>query len=313
MSMDNAAQRAPELAVPRAQDPRAEGGAPAGRLVARRLRLLRRDPMFAGGVAILALLLGLALAAPWIAPYDPVATDSDVGLSAPSLAHLMGTDQLGRDILSRVIYGARLSILVSVAAVAISVGLGTVLGIVCGYLQGTVDAMVMRAMEILLAFPGLVLALVFAAVLGPGVRSVIIAVGIAGVPTFARVTRGAAMSITAEDYVVAARSLGCRTVRVIFRHVLPSIAGPILILGTLYLAFAILTASTLSFLGVGVRPPIAEWGAMVNEGRNVLIAGWWVSFFPSLMIVLFVLSVNLVGDVLRDRLDATLRSRSAEV
>jgi peptide/nickel transport system permease protein len=154
---------------------------------------------------------------------------------------------------------------------------------------------------------------VFAAVLGTGVRSVIIAVGIAGVPTFARVTRGTAMSIAAEDYVVAARSLGCRTERVIFRHVLPSVAGPIMILGTLYLAFAVLTASTLSFLGVGVRPPVAEWGAMVNEGRNVLVAGWWVSLFPSLMIMLFVLSVNLVGDVLRDRLDATLRSTSSAV
>ena len=275
--------------------------------------MLRRDPMFVLGAAILMVLLVLALAAPWIVPYNPSATNTDIGLSAPSLAHLMGTDQLGRDILSRVIYGARLSILVSVAAVTISVTLGTVLGIVCGYLQGSVDGVVMRAMEILLTFPGLVLALVFAAVLGPGVGSVIIAVGIAGVPTFARVTRGAAMSITAEDYVVAARSLGCRTVRVIFRHVLPSVAGPIMILGTLYLAFAVLTASTLSFLGVGVRPPVAEWGAMVNEGRNVLVAGWWVSLFPSLMIMLFVLSVNLVGDVLRDRLDATLRSKSAAV
>jgi peptide/nickel transport system permease protein len=272
----------------------------------------RRDPMLTFGVAILAGLVFLAVSAPWIATYPPSVTDSDVGLSPPSRAHLMGTDQLGRDIFSRLVYGARLSMVVSVAAVGISMLLGTALGVLTGYLRGPVDSLMMRATEILLAFPGLVLALVFAAVLGPGLRSVIIAVGIAGVPTFARVTRGATMSISAEDFVLAARSLGCGPGRVMCRHVLPSVVGPVMILGTLYLAFAILTASTLSFLGVGVRPPVAEWGAMVNEGRNVLVAGWWVSVFPSMMIMLFVLSVNLVGDVLRDRLDPTLRTRSAE-
>ena len=272
---------------------------------------LLREPMFALGLAILILLICLAVFAPSIAPYDPAATNARVGLQSPSGAHLMGTDQLGRDILSRIAYGARLSMVVAVAAVGISMVVGTLLGLVTGYLRGVVDDLVMRLLEIQLAFPGLVLALVFAAVLGPGIRSVIIAVGIAGVPTFARVTRGAVMSVAAEDYVAAARSLGCGAGRIMFRHVLPNVAGPIMILGTLYLAFAVLTAATLSFLGVGVRPPIAEWGAMVNEGRNVLVTGWWVSLFPSLMIVLFVLAVNLVGDVLRDRLDATLRSGSA--
>ena len=264
---------------------------------------LLREPMFALGAAILFLLICLAAFAPWIAPYDPAATNARVGLQSPSRAHLMGTDQLA--------YGARLSMVVAVAAVGISMVVGTLIGLVTGYLRGLVDDLVMRLLEIQLAFPGLVLALVFAAVLGPGIRSVIIAVGIAGVPTFARVTRGAVMSVAAEDYVAAARSLGCRTGRIMFRHMLPNVAGPIMILGTLYLAFAVLTAATLSFLGVGVRPPIAEWGAMVNEGRNVLVTGWWVSLFPSVMIVLFVLAVNLVGDVLRDRLDATLRSGSA--
>jgi len=272
---------------------------------------LLREPMFALGAAILVLLVCLAVFAPSIAPYDPAATNARVGLQSPSRAHPMGTDQLGRDILSRIAHGARLSMVVAVAAVGISMVIGTLLGLVTGYLRGLVDDLVMRLLEIQLAFPGLVLALVFAAVLGPGIRSVIVAVGIAGVPTFARVTRGAVMSVAAEDYVAAARSVGCRTGRILFRHVLPNVAGPIMILGTLYLAFAVLTAATLSFLGVGVRPPLAEWGAMVNEGRNVLVTGWWVSLFPSLMIVLFVLAVNLVGDVLRDRLDATLRSRSA--
>lgn len=274
---------------------------------------LMREPTFAIGIAVLVLLVAVAVFAPVVAPYDPAATSPTRALQPPSGAHLFGTDQLGRDILSRVAYGARLSMVVSIAAVSISITAGTLLGLLSGYLRGVTDNLTMRAMDILLAFPGLILALVLAAVLGPGISSVIIAVGIAGVPTFARVTRGAVMSAAAEDYVLAARSTGCSPARVMFRHVLPNVAGPIMILGTLYLAFAVLAASTLSFLGVGVRPPTAEWGAMVNEGRNVLVAGWWVGLFPASMIMLFVLAVNLVGDVLRDRLDATLRSRSASV
>ena len=188
--------------------------------------------------------------------YAPAAADTDAGLSSRSGAHLMATDQLGRDGLSRIVHGARLSIIVSVAAATMSILNGEYPP--SGYLRDPVDALAMRVMEILLAFPGLVLALVFAASLGPRVRSVIIAVGIAAVPTFARVTRGATMSVAADDYVLAARSLGCRPARVWCGHVLPGIVGPALILGTLYLAFAALTASTLSFLGAGVRPPVAE-------------------------------------------------------
>lgn len=274
---------------------------------------LLRDPAFAIGTAVLAVLVLMALFAPLIAPYAPSNTDSGAALQSPSSLHLLGTDQLGRDIFSRIVYGARLSMLVSVSAVAISVVAGTILGLVSGYFRSWPDIAVMRAMDILLAFPGLILALVMAAVLGPGITSVIIAVGVGGVPTFARVTRGAVMAATAEDYVMAARSTGCRSIRIMLRHVLPNIAGSIMILGTLYLAFAVLTASTLSFLGVGVRPPTAEWGAMVNQGREVLTAGWWISLFPAAMIMLFVVAVNLVGDVLRDRLDATLRSRTANV
>jgi peptide/nickel transport system permease protein len=276
-------------------------------------RLLLKEPSFTAGIVVLLLLVLMAVFAPIVAPYDPALTNPSEALTGPSSSHLMGTDQLGRDVLSRIAYGARLSMLVSILAVSISITLGTLLGLVGGYLRGATDGIVMRAMDILLAFPGLVLALVLAAVLGPGIGSVIMAVGVAGVPTFARVTRGAVMSAAAEDYVLAARSTGCGAVRIMFRHVLPNVAGPIMILGTLYLAFAVLAASTLSFLGVGVRPPTAEWGAMVNEGRNVMIAGWWVGLFPATMIMLFVLAVNLVGDVLRDRLDVTLRSRTADV
>jgi peptide/nickel transport system permease protein len=288
---------------------------PTERLIAAAafIRSLVVEPTFTLGALIVALLTILAVFAPWIAPYAPDATDPAISLSAPSLAHIMGTDQLGRDMFSRVAFGARLSMVVSIAAVSISVVAGTLIGLLTGYLRGTTDTLAMRLMDMLLAFPGLILALVFAAVLGPGVKSVIIAVGVAGVPTFARVTRGAVMSVAAEDYVTAARSIGATSGRIMFRHVLPNVVGPIMVLATLYLAFAVLTAASLSFLGVGVQPPTAEWGAMVNDGRDVVVVGWWVSFFPSFMILLFVLAVNLMGDVLRDRLDVQLRSRSGFV
>jgi ABC-type dipeptide/oligopeptide/nickel transport system permease subunit len=194
--------------------------------------------------------------------------------------------------------------------VAISVSIGTLLGLLSGYVRGIVDTLVMRVMDVMLAFPGLIFALVLSAILGPGLISVMIAVGLAGVPTFARVTRGAVMTIAQDDYVSAARVVGSSTSRVMFRHILPNIGGSVLILGTLWLGFAVLAAASLSFLGVGVRPPTPEWGAMVNDGRNVVRVAWWVSVGPGTMIMLFVLAVNLVGDVLRDRLDPTLRSGS---
>jgi peptide/nickel transport system permease protein len=281
------------------------------RAAGRYFRSLLREPTFTFGLVVLAGLVLLCVFAQQIAPYDPAATNTHLGMAAPSAAHLMGTDQLGRDVFSRVVHGSRLSLSVAIGVVAISAGGGTLLGLVTGYVRGVLDTIVMRLMDVLLAFPGLVLALVAAAILGTGIRSVIIAVGIAGIPRFARVTRGAVLSAATEDYVTSARAVGCTSWRVMFRHVLPNVTGPILILASLYLAFAVLTAASLSFLGVGVQPPTAEWGAMANQGRNVIVAGWWVSLFPSLMVLLFVLAINLMGDVLRDRLDVELRSRSA--
>ena len=270
-----------------------------------------REPTFVLGSVVLLGLLALAVIGPWIAPYDPVQTVASLGLSGPSPGHWMGTDQLGRDILSRVIFGARISMVVAVSAVGVSSAIGTVLGLVTGYLRGWTDSVLMRLMDILLAFPGLILALVAVAVLGPGVVSVIIAVGVAGAPTFARITRGSVLSVAQEDYVLAASAVGAHASRVMFRHILPNVVGPIAVLATLNLAGAVLATASLSFLGVGVQPPTAEWGEMVNEGRNVLVRGWWVSGFPSLMILLFVLAVNLAGEVLREQLDATLRMRTS--
>jgi peptide/nickel transport system permease protein len=279
----------------------------------RRVRALFCEPAFSIGMTVIVLLVLMAIFAPLLAPYDPAATNAAVALRPPSAAHWMGTDQLGRDVLSRVFYGARLSMTVSVLAVSLAMVIGTLLGLLGGYLKGLVDGVLMRAVDILLAFPGLVLAIVLAAIFGTGMEAVVLAIGIAGVPTFARVTRAAVMNVAADDFVLAARSIGCSPVRIMFRHVLPNVAGPILIVATLYLAFAILAASTLSFLGIGIRPPTAEWGAMINDGRNVVIAGWWVGMFPATMIMLFVLAVNLVGEVLRDQLDATLRTRTADL
>jgi len=277
----------------------------------RTLRELLHEPTFAIGLAILVVLLVLAAFGPWIAPHDPNAIEPTASLQPPSLSHLMGTDQLGRDVFSRVVAGTRLTLWIAVAAVTISTVLGTLLGLLSGYLGGVTETLIMRVMDVQLAFPGLIFALVLLAVLGPGAGSVIIAVGIGGVPTFARVTRGAVLALVSEDYITAARALGASTTRILARHVLPNVAGTIIVLATLWLAFAVLAAAALSFLGVGVRPPTPEWGAMANDGRAVLVEGWWVSFFPSLMVMLFVLAVNLAGDVLRDRLDATLRSRRA--
>ncbi|HLG71111.1 MAG TPA: ABC transporter permease [Chloroflexota bacterium] len=249
----------------------------------------------------------MAILSPWIVPYDPNAQNAALGIGPPSLAHPFGTDVFGRDILSRVIDASKLSLLIAFASVAISVAGGVTLGMLTGYFQGWLDAILMRCMDVLLSFPGLVLALVLAAIMGPGLQSVIVAVGIAGIPTFARVSRGAVLSVRNNDYVEAARSIGCASGQVIRRHVLPNTLAPIIVLTTLYVAFAVLTASSLSFLGVGVRPPTAEWGSMTNEGRGILQVAWWVSTFPGLMIMLLVLSANLVGDAVRDTLDPTLQ------
>ena len=271
------------------------------------LRRLLRHGGARFGLLVVALIMVMALGADVLAPYDPIAQNSAVGLSPPSLAHLMGTDEFGRDILSRVIFGARISLLVAIGAVAISATLGTLFGLLAGYLQGKSDMVIMRPMDVLLAFPGLLLALALSAILGTGLNAVIIAVGIAGIPNFARIVRGAVMNVRENEYILAAHAIGAPTPRLLGRHVLPNVAAPIIVMTTLYVAFAVLTASSLSFLGVGVQPPTPEWGAMTNAGRHILRVGWWVSTFPGLMIMLLVLGVNLIGDGLRDALDPNLR------
>ena len=268
---------------------------------------LRHNKAFLFGLLLFVGFLLMATFAPWLAPNDPSAIAVGPRLSGPTLEFPMGTDEFGRDIFSRAIYGSRLSLLAAFASVAISATAGTAIGLVAGYRRGALDTALMRGVDVLLAFPGIMLALAVAALLGTGMTSVIVAVGIAGIPLFSRVIRGAVLSVSELDYVLAARAVGCPTSRIMRSHILPNVVGTAIVLATLQMAYAVLVASSLSFLGVGVQPPTPEWGAMANAGRSILVSGWWVSTFPGLMIVFFVISVNVMGDALRDALDRTLR------
>lgn len=281
--------------------------APSASPLREAFKVLRHHGGFLTGIVIFMAFLALAAFAPWIAPHDPSSMATGPRLASPSLEHLMGTDDFGRDIFSRAIFGTRLSLLVAFASVALSSTVGTVVGIVAGYRGGLIDTLLMRSVDVLLAFPGIMLALAIAALLGTGMTSVILAVGISGIPLFARMVRGSVLSVSRQDFVLAARAVGCSTGRVMRSHILPNVVGTAIVLATLQMAYAVLVSSSLSFLGVGVQPPTPEWGAMANAGRGLVTTAWWVSTFPGLMIVLFVIGVNVIGDALRDAFDRTLR------
>jgi len=271
----------------------------------RQLRALARNPTAMFGAVIVVLVLLCGLLAPVIAPYDPLQISADT-LSPPSSAHLLGTDDLGRDILSRMLHGARVTPLVGIAPVVISAAVGVVLGLLAGFSRGLVDNAIMRFIDVLLAFPGIVLAIAIVAVLGPGLGNAMIAVGIAGVPIFARVVRGLVLVEREKEYVGAARLCGARLPRLIFVEVLPNIAASVLVLSTVSVATAILSTAGLSFLGLGAQAPQPEWGAMLSQGRNYLTDQWWIATFPGLAIAIAVLGINLLGDGLRDVLDPRL-------
>jgi len=259
-----------------------------------------------GGVIIVCL---LALTAPIIAPYDPFEQDYNSLLQAPSWAHPFGTDRVGRDILTRVLYGTQVSVLVGLVAVGISIAIGVPLGLLSGFMGGVVDNVIMRFMDALIAFPRLILALAIVAVLSPGVTNVMIAVGIGSMPVYARLMRSQALAIRENQYIEAAHSLGVPSMRVMYRHILPNAVSPIIVQATLGLGYAVLAEASLSFLGVGVQPPTATWGSILNQGAPLLEQAWWVAFFPGLAIFFFVLFLNLAGDALRDILDPRLRGR----
>jgi peptide/nickel transport system permease protein len=255
------------------------------------------------GVTILALFICIALLAPLIAPHQAARQDLANDLVAYSSQHLLGTDKLGRDILSRLIYGARISLVVGAATVALSVAIGVVIGSVSGYWGGWIDQLLMRLVDILMAFPGILLAIAFTAVLGPGLDHVILALCLIGWTGYARLVRGEILSLREREFVQAARALGCKPSRTILCHLLPNLLPPLVIQATFGLAAAIIAEGSLSFLGLGVEPPTPSWGAMLNEGRQFLLVAPHLTTYPGLAIMLTVFALNLVGDALQDKLE----------
>lgn len=273
----------------------------------RLLSRLRRSRNVVIGATILGIIVVMCLAAPLITPFDPIEISPRDRLQPPSAEHLFGTDDFGRDIFTRVLYGGRLSLLVGIISVTLACSVGTLLGIIAGFFGGIWDVVIMRAMDVMLAFPGILLALAIVAVLGKSLPNVMIAVGISTIPVFTRIVRGSTLSVKQYDYIAAARALGGSSRRIMWRHILPNVVTPIIVVATNGIAGAIISGAALSFLGLGAQPPTPEWGIMLSEGRTYLRAAAWVTTFPGLAIMITVLSINLLGDGLRDVLDPRLR------
>jgi peptide/nickel transport system permease protein len=259
------------------------------------------------GLVVLVFFLVVAIFAPLIVPYDPYENDVANALQQPSATHLLGTDVLGRDTLSRVIYGARTSLLIGLSVVGISTIVGIILGILAGYYGGWVYTIIMRLIDAYMAFPMIILALVVASMLGGGIKNVVIALSVAMMPGYARLMCGQALSVKEDDYIMAERSIGAANLRIMIRHVIPNCLSPLIVMVTMMLGSVILAESGLSFLGVGITPPTAAWGSMVNEGRPYLNSQPVLSFAPGIAIMLAVFAFNMVGDGLRDALDPSLR------
>jgi peptide/nickel transport system permease protein len=270
--------------------------------------IMKAKPLGALGGFLILLLVLTAIFARALAPYDPIQIKSADRLQPPSLAYPLGTDDFGRDILSRIIYGARISMLIGLGAVGISTFLATAIGVVSGFYGGRVDAILQRCIDTLMAFPGLVVLLTIMAMLGQGLGNVILALGIGGMAGNARIIRSAVLAIKENQYIEAARATGCRNWRIILRYILPNIGAPIMVVATLGLGVAILAESSLSFLGFGVPPPTPSWGGMLSgSGRTYMLKAPWMAFFPGLAISLAVFGFNMLGDALRDLLDPKLR------
>lgn len=265
-------------------------------------KLSKNKAALAGAFIIIVFIL-LAILAPVIAPYDPTKMSPADKLQGPTAEHWLGTDDKGRDILSRLLYGARISLTVGILSTLIGAAVGIGLGLVSGYYGRWIDSLIMRICDVLLAFPGILLALAIVAILGASTINVIIAVAFFAVPTFARIVRGSVLSVKKLEYIDAIRALGANDFRIIFMHILPNILSPIIVQATLYIASAIITASALSFLGMGTKPPTPEWGTMLSDGRSYIRQAPHITFFPGMVIFLVVIGFNLFGDGLRDALD----------
>lgn len=249
-----------------------------------------------------------AIAAPWISPYDPLVQDVFHRLTPPDGSHLFGTDEYGRDILSRVIWGSRISLIVGVVSIMVGLAIGTVMGMVAGYKGGVIDTGIMRMVDVLLAFPALITGVMVAALLGPGLDKLIITIGIVFAPRFARLAYGPTLMVKEREYVYSARVIGASSFRIVSHYLLPNIFGEVLVAGTLWVGTAIMTEASLSFLGLGVSPPTPTWGNMIKSGIDRLSNAPWISIFPGLFILIVVLSFNMIGDGLRDITDPKLRA-----
>lgn len=269
-------------------------------------KLQRRVPAMAG-LVVVALFLLVALLAPWLSPYDPVATSWGAIRKAPSAAHWFGTDEIGRDVLSRVIWGTRASLAAGVISVSISIAFGVPIGLAAGFVGGLTDGLISRITDAFLACPFLILAIAMAAFLGPSLSNAMIAIGVSATPIFVRLTRAQVLNVKVEDYVEAARALGNPPWRIAFRHVLPNVVAPLIVQSTLAIATAVIAEASLSFLGLGQQPPEPSWGSMLNTAKNYMDQAPWMAIWPGLAIFVLVLAFNLLGDGLRDALDPRRR------
>jgi peptide/nickel transport system permease protein len=286
-------------AVATADLPRLSESSPARRAWRRLVK--RRGAML--GLALVVFFIALALLAPWISPYDPLATSWSAVRKAPTWQHWFGTDDIGRDVLARVIWGARASLLAGVVSVGIALSVGVPLGLAAGYIGGWTDMLISRITDAMLACPFLILAIALAAFLGPNLTNAMIAIGIAATPVFIRLTRAQVLAIKVEDYVEAARAVGNPHLRIALRHVFPNVVPPIIVQATLAIAAAVIAEASLSFLGLGQQPPAPSWGSMLNTAKNFVENAPWMAVWPGVSIFLLVLSFNLLGDGLRDALD----------
>jgi len=273
----------------------------------RLLQRARRSANVTFGLSMLAVVIALSFLAPVISHYDPIEMTPSDRLLPPSVQHLFGTDSFGRDILTRVLFGGQISIQVGLISVSLALLVGTTLGVIAGFYGGWIDIIIMRAIDVMMSFPSILLALVIVAVLGRSLPNVMLAVGISSIPFYARLVRGSTLSVRSLDYIAAARLIGTPVWRQMVYHILPNILAPIIVVTTTSIAGAIISAAALSFLGLGTQPPTPEWGLMLSDGRAYLRTAWWITFFPGLAIMITVMAINLLGDGLRDVLDPRLK------
>jgi peptide/nickel transport system permease protein len=274
---------------------------------ARRFPPFLRHTSLLVGLALVGIILLGVIGAPLWTHYDPVAADPNIPMQAPTHAHPFGTDQFGRDIFSRVLYGGRWTILGSVIAMLIATVVGTWLGLIAGYFGGVLDLVIMRVIDLLLAFPGILLALAIATIMGPGLVGVIIAIGVASIPGYGRVVQGVTLRARELMYVDAARVMGASSFSILLRHILPNVFSQVVVLATTGLGVATLSVAALGFLGLGLQPPTPEWGAILNDGRDYVTLAWWIALFPGAAITLYVTAVNLIGDGIAEQIDPTLK------